>query len=109
MKQATSFEDFWPDYLRAHSSPTTRAFHVGGTALGLACAALAVATGKPRLAVAGALSAYAAAWAGHAFVEGNVPKTFSHPLWSLRGDLRMLRLALKGELAREVQKASPYP
>lgn len=106
MKQPASFEEFWPGYLRAHSSPTTRAFHIGGTAVGLACAALAIAKGQPRFAVAGVVTAYAAAWAGHALVERNVPKTFSHPLWSLRGDLRMLRLVLKGELGREVEKAS---
>jgi hypothetical protein len=104
VKQPASFEEFWPDYLRAHSSPVTRALHVGGTAAGLAFAGLAVATGKPRYVAAGLLSAYAAAWAGHALVEGNVPKTFSHPLWSLRGDLRMLRLALQGRLAAAVEK-----
>lgn len=104
MKAPASFEEFWPDYLRAHSDPTTRALHVGGTAVGLGCAALFLATGKPRWAVAGLLSAYGAAWAGHALVERNVPKTFAHPLWSIRGDFRMLRLAFEGRLSNEVER-----
>lgn len=107
MKAPTSFEEFWPDYLRAHSNPTTRALHVGGTAVGLGCAVLFLATGKPRWALAGLVSAYGAAWAGHALVERNVPKTFSHPLWSIRGDMRMLRLALTGRLSKEVARVTP--
>lgn len=102
MTNPTSFDEFWPQYLRAHSHPTTRALHIGGTAVGLGCAALFLATGRPRWAVAGLVTAYAAAWAGHALVERNVPKTFSHPFWSVRGDFRMLRLALKGKLSKEV-------
>ncbi len=107
MKAPASFDEFWPDYLRAHSNPTTRALHVGGTAVGLGCAALFLATGKPRWALAGLVSAYGAAWAGHALVERNVPKTFSHPVWSIRGDMRMLRLALTGELSKEVARVAP--
>lgn len=107
MKAPASFDEFWPDYLRAHSNPTTRALHVGGTAVGLGCAALFLATGKPRWALAGLVSAYGAAWAGHALVERNVPKTFSHPVWSIRGDMRMLRLALTGGLSKEVKRVAP--
>lgn len=104
MNTPTSFEEFWPDYLRAHANPLTRTLHLGGTAVGLGSVALAMVTRKPRIAVAGLASAYAAAWAGHLLVEGNVPKTFSNPLWSLRADLRMLRLALKGTLAAEAKR-----
>lgn len=102
MKEPASFEAFWPDYLRAHSNPTTRALHLGGTVAGVACAAVFLATSRPGWALAGLLVAYGAAWLGHVLVEGNVPKTFTHPLWSIRGDFRMLRLALAGRLADEV-------
>lgn len=104
MKQPTSFDEFWPEYLKAHSDPVTQALHVGGTAIGLTGALLAITARKPRYAIFGVVSAYAAAWTGHLLAEGNVPKTFSHPVWSLRGDLRMLRLALKGELGETAQK-----
>jgi hypothetical protein len=104
MKEPASFEEFWPDYLAAHSNPTTRTLHVCGTAVGLGCTALAVATRNPRYALLGLVSAYGAAWASHALVEGNAPKTFSHPIWSLRGDFRMLRLALEGKLTGEAER-----
>jgi hypothetical protein len=104
MTRPSSFEEFWPDYLRAHGDERTRAMHIAGTAAGIGCAALAVATRKPKWALAALVSAYGAAWLSHATFERNVPATFSHPLWSLRGDLRMFRLALSGKLDREVAR-----
>jgi hypothetical protein len=100
-KAPISFEEFWPHYLDAHSHPRTRLLHVGGTMVGLVCATVFLSTGKPMWAIAALVSGYGAAWIGHAVFERNVPATFSHPLWSLRGDLKMLRLALAGRLSDE--------
>ena len=36
MTRPSSFEEFWPDYLRAHSDPRSRALHIAGTAAGIA-------------------------------------------------------------------------
>lgn len=101
MSEPRSFEEFWPHYLKAHSDPKTRALHLGGTLAGLGGAALFLATGHPGWALAGLVMAYGAAWASHAIFERNMPATFTHPLWSLRGDFRMLRLALAGRLDKE--------
>jgi hypothetical protein len=101
LERFSSFEEFWPHYLDAHSDPRTRMMHVGGTAVGLGCGALFLSTRKPLWAIAGLISAYGAAWVAHAIFEHNRPATFSHPLWSLRGDFRMLRLALTGRLDQE--------
>jgi hypothetical protein len=106
VKNPTSFEEFWPIYLRAHSEPATRALHVGGAVVGLGCGAVFLATGHPSWAVIGLVAAYGLAWIGHALIERNVPATFSHPLWSIRGDLRMVRLAFMGRLSEEVAKRS---
>jgi hypothetical protein len=48
---------------------------------------------------------YAAAWAGHFFVEHNRPATFKHPLWSLAGDYKMVALMLAGRMDEEVARA----
>ena len=47
---------------------------------------------------------YGFAWAGHFLVEGNVPATFGHPLWSLMGDFKMWQMILKGEMDAEVDR-----
>ena len=39
---------------------------------------------------------YLPAWAGHVFFQRNVPATFRHPLYSLRGDFVMLAEVLTG-------------
>jgi hypothetical protein len=100
MTNPTSFEEFWPSYLKAHRDPRSRALHFVGTVSGLACGAAFLVTRNPKWAVAGVLVAYGAAWTGHALFERNTPATFTHPLWSLRGDFRMLRLALVGAAGR---------
>ncbi|OCF40073.1 hypothetical protein I317_06148 [Kwoniella heveanensis CBS 569] len=37
----------------------------------------------------GIVGAYGFAWISHFFVEKNKPATFTYPVWSLRGDLKM--------------------
>ena len=99
-----SFAEFWPFYVSQHSRAATRSWHFGGTTLALACL-VGVAAGWSRLWLAGALlTGYGGAWIGHFFVEGNKPATFGHPLWSLRGDLRMYGLMLRGRMALEVER-----
>lgn len=100
-----SFEEFWPDYLRAHGDPTTRAWHIVGTTASLGCAAMFLLSGRPRWLLAGLAAGYGSAWIGHALFEKNTPATFSHPLWSFRGDLRMVRMALAGTLEDELRRA----
>jgi hypothetical protein len=98
------FAQFWPYYLAQHRRPATRACHYAGLGLSLALFGLAFLAGSWAWAAAAPLAGYALSWAGHFLVEGNVPATFSHPLWSLIGDLRMAALALSGRLKGELAK-----
>jgi hypothetical protein len=50
---------------------------------------------------------YAPAWFGHFVIEKNRPATFTYPTWSLRGDLRMLSLALAGRMGEELARLHP--
>lgn len=101
-----SFEEFWPHYLRDHSAHGTRALHYVGyfAAIGLALTG-AVVFSDPWFVLYGIVVGYAFSWIGHIFIEGNVPATFGHPIWSFRADLRMCHLWLSGGLAAELEKA----
>jgi hypothetical protein len=98
-----SFAEFWPYYLREHAQPLTRRLHVIGTLIGLALL-IAAFFGGPMLALVGIMVGYALAWIAHFQVEGNRPATFSHPLWSLRGDLKMTWLYVTRRLDGELRQ-----
>lgn len=100
----SSFEEFWPYYLKAHSQPETRAMHMLGTTLGALGVAGWLKTGRGRYLAAGILGSYASAWAGHFAFERNTPAAFENPLWSLQADLKMYGLWLTGGLDAEVKR-----
>jgi hypothetical protein len=98
------FDAFWPHYVREHRHPATRVLHFIGTHLALATVLAAGALHSPFLLGGAPLVAYGLAWIGHFFVEKNRPATFQHPLWSLRGDVRMLGLMWRGRMKAEVDR-----
>lgn len=99
-----SFEEFWPFYLGEHSKPATRWFHFAGTTLALGDIALAVAFRNPVFLIYAPIAAYGFAWVSHFFVEKNRPATFSYPLWSLLGDLKMYGMMWSGRLGGELAR-----
>lgn len=100
--QASTLEEFWPFYVSQHLNPVNRRLHAIGTSLGIVLGMSALVWRAPSLLVAGILSAYAFAWAGHFFYEKNRPATFFFPVLSFRADLRMCRLILLGEMETEI-------
>ena len=90
--QFDSFEQFWPYYLSQHADPTCRKLHVTGTAIAIGM--IAASPLFPPLVLAAPIVGYGFSWIGHFWFERNRPAAFRNPLWSLRGDLRMLRLAI---------------
>lgn len=99
-----TFEDFWPFYLGEHSSRKNRRLHALGTTAALTAVGLAVLKRKPKLALLAPVLGYGPAWIGHFVIEKNRPATFKHPLWSLRGDFRMARMMLSGQLDDELAR-----
>jgi hypothetical protein len=93
-----SFREFYPFYLSEHSNRTSRRLHVCGTLLALTLAAASVVSGRLALLCAVPVAGYAFAWAGHFFFEKNRPATFTHPLYSLRGDFAMMYEVLTGRI-----------
>lgn len=93
-----SFRDFYPFYLSEHTNRTSRRLHVCGTLLGLLLLMAALASGRLKLLWAVPLTGYGFAWVGHYFFEKNTPATFTHPLYSVCGDLRMMFEVLTGRM-----------
>jgi hypothetical protein len=91
-----SFEDFFPFYVAAHSSRSTRLAHLAGSLTGLAVAAHALVARRPKRIALFPLIGYSGAWFGHFVLEKNTPATFGHPLWSFRGDWKMIAMMLTG-------------
>ena len=99
-----SFDDFWPYYLGEHSDPTNRALHVGGLLAAAGVVGYVAATRKTKLLPLAPAFGYGAAWIGHFFSEKNRPATFSHPIWSILGDMKMTGMALSGRLDDELRR-----
>lgn len=98
-----SYRDFFAFYVRQHSDAGNRLLHACGTLSGFTIAGLAIYFHHPWWAFLGLPVAYAFAWIGHFFVEGNRPATFGHPFWSFISDFRMLGLMLTGRLGKWLQ------
>lgn len=107
MSSETSFASFWPEYVRAHSHPGTRAIHLAGTLAGWALVIAAIALRHWWWIVLALIVSYALAWISHFFVEHNRPATFEHPLFSWWADQKMVALMLAGKMNAEVRRCSP--
>jgi hypothetical protein len=99
-----TYPEFWLMYLRAHARQTTRALHYAGTSLALACL-IGGAVLDWRFLIAAPIVGYGFAWTAHYALEGNRPRTFGHPVWSLVSDIRMLVLAATRRLRPHLDRA----
>jgi hypothetical protein len=92
-----SFTEFYPFYLSEHVNRTSRRLHVVGTGFSLLLIIAALVTRHWLLLLAALICGYGFAWIGHAAFEKNRPATFTHPLWSLMGDFRLLFETVTGQ------------
>ena len=105
MREYTSFNEYWPHYLREHSAPATRGWHYVGTTLAIIILAAALISGHYALIALSLVCGYAFAWASHMGIEKNRPATFTYPLWSLASDFKMLFCFVTGQMKTELAKA----
>ena len=101
-----TFREFWPEYVRAHKKPATRAVHCVATIAGWMLLGAAIALQHWWWIFIAVVVPYALAWISHFFVEHNKPATFEHPFWSWWADQRMMFLTLVGRMDEEVRRCS---
>jgi hypothetical protein len=121
---AHSFEEYWPLYLSQHNNPRTRWWHYVGTLAGIGAGLFVFGRSSVSsslvesllLAVfAEVVVSYGVLFASHWIVEGNQPATLQafgkskgqiakELWWAIRGDFKMLGLALKEALPQELER-----
>jgi hypothetical protein len=105
MEAPQSFEEFWPYYVSQHRDKTCRRLHFVGTTIAMGC--VAAAPFYPPALLAAPVAGYGFAWIGHFAFEKNKPASWlgaKELVWSLRGDLRMWKKMLVGEMDAEVER-----
>jgi hypothetical protein len=100
-----SYREFWPFYLREHSKPETRLWHIIGTGAASILLVAALLSFSYQLFLGALIAGYGPAWFAHFLVEKNRPATFRHPIWSLVSDYRMAGAWLTGSLGHELERA----
>jgi len=101
----STFEEFWPYYVSQHRNRICRRFHFTGTTIAMGMAAISPLV--PPALPTGVAIGYAMSWIGHFVFEKNRPASWhsaKHFAWSFRGDLRMWRLMLAGDMDAEVER-----
>lgn len=99
-----SFAEFWPFYVREHANQKNRGLHFLGTSLAFFSVGFGMVHSS-LIWIALALPAgYGFAWVGHYAWQKNRPATFTYPVWSFLGDMKMWSLMLLGKMQAEVDR-----
>ena len=102
MTNATSFYQFWLEYLKEHELLATRLWHFVGTSAAIIAGLLAVVAWNWVYLIIAIVVAYGSSLLAHLMVEHNRPVTFRHPWWSARADLLLCRMMLTRGLTESI-------
>lgn len=105
----SSFEAFWPQYLRAHKNPLSRAMHFAGLVLSLAMAGALLSCGMVFFLLLAIIPAQLGAWLGHKLSPRHDHLSEEHPDWAALADVKMFWLFLTGRLGTEIAKYADVP
>lgn len=106
MSKIKTYRDYWPEYLREHSHPMTRASHYIHTGLGGSFILVAIFNQNWWLLGAVLITIFCSALLSHIIFEKNKPAAAQYPFWwSVLNDIRMLCHFLTGTLKTELIKA----
>ncbi|MBM4361151.1 MAG: DUF962 domain-containing protein [Deltaproteobacteria bacterium] len=108
LNKIETFSDFWPVYLRAHSSAASRAWHVAGLVGGALVAGALLATGMVFFLAAALVPVHLGAYLGHrlSLRTADLRLVEERPGWAAVAELKMARLMLTGHLEPELRRAA---
>ncbi len=111
IRKEDTFSDFWPRYLKAHGSPVSQAFHLGGLVASVALAAALLSCGMVFFLVLAIVPAQLGAAIGHKLSprKDRLRVVDEHPDWAAVADLRMCGLLLTGRLGKELSRLPELP
>lgn len=99
-----SFDEFWPFYVREHAEKRNRLLHFVGTSLAFASVAFGLVRFSPFWTLFALPLGYGFAWVGHFVLQKNKPATFTYPVWSFMGDMKLWLFTLLGKMQAEVDR-----
>jgi hypothetical protein len=102
----SSFEEFWPHYVRLHTRRETQLLHATASLACLGLLGTAMATRQPIFALAAPIVDYAVAQASHRLFEKNRTTPWRNQIWHTRAELRMLWFVLTGRMSGEVARCA---
>ena len=106
MDEIKQYKDYWPQYLREHSRPATRASHYIQTSIGGLAILYALWTLNIWMLIGTLVVIFIWALLTHILIEKNKPAAATHPFWwSVLNDIRMLFHFLTGTLKPELRTA----
>jgi len=100
----TSFEAFWPHYVRLHQRPETGKWHAVATVASVSLIGAAILQKSLLLLALAPLANHLIAQSSHRLFEKNRSTPWRNPLWHTRAEFRMLRLVVGGRMASEVAR-----
>jgi hypothetical protein len=100
----TSFQEFWPLYLRAHRHRGTRIGHYCATTIALSAVATSIVLQAIWVTILGIVLGYTIALTSHRLCDGSKSLVLVNPVWGALADFRMCWLALTGGLSAELAR-----
>jgi hypothetical protein len=100
----SSFEEFWPFYVRLHQKPETHWFHAAATSSTALLLTTALLRRQPLFLIAAPLVNHLIAQTSHRLFEHNQSTPWKNHGWHARAELRMLRLVITGRMNAEVAR-----
>ncbi len=100
----STFEDFWPHYVRLHTRAETQWLHALASTACIGLVTAGLVTRNPIFFVAAPLADYVIAQASHRLFEENRTTPWKRQTWHTRAELRMLRLVVTGRMRAEVAR-----